>query len=257
MGVNPPRATERYMSAILALTALTLRQITGVRRLLVVGLLAALPVALTVVVALLGESPGDEPDSDFVTVAIAGLVVGIVLPIVSMALAAPAFGDDVEDGTLSFIALTPIPRWRIALAKFAAPVAVAAPVSAVSGLATTIVGLDDDVQASLAVGAGLLLGATAYSSIFAWAGLMTTRAISFGIVYVFLWELLAGALIPGVKYLSVTAYALTVMQRMGGESLSELADNAIGFPAALIGLAAVVTGFYALTVWRLRAMDVG
>ena len=246
---------------MIAIFALTLRQIASVRRLLIVGLLAALPVALTVAVALFGGSsgngPGGGPDSDFVAVAIAGLVSGVVLPIASMALATPAFGDDVEDGTLSFIALTPIPRWRIALAKLGAPIVIAAPVAAVSGLATAYLGLDGDVQASLAVGAGLLLGAAAYCSIFAWAGLMTTRAISLGIVYVFLWEGLAGALVPGVKYLSATAYALSVMRGLGGESLAELADGAIEFPAALIGLAAVVAGFYALSVWRLRVMDVG
>ena len=238
--------------------ALTLRQIASVRRLLIVGLLAALPVALTVAIALLGESPAEGPDSDFVEIAIAGLVAGIVLPIASMALAAPAFGDDVEDGTLSFIALTPIPRWRIALEKFAAPVVIAAPLTVTSGFLTAYLGLQGDFQASLAVGAGLLLGAAAYCSIFAWAGLMTTRAISFGIVYVFLWELLAGALIPGVKYLSVTAYALSVMQRLGGENMAEATDGTtIALPAALIGLAAVAVVFYALSVWRIRTMDVG
>lgn len=241
-----------------AILALTLRQIASVRRLLIVGLLAILPVALTVAVALLGESPGDEPDSDFVTVAIAGLVVGVVLPIVSMALAAPAFGDDVEDGTLSFIALTPIPQWRIALAKLAAPVIIAAPVAAIGGVVTAYVGLQGDVQASLAVGAGLLLGAAAYCSIFTWAGLMTTRAISLGIVYVFLWEGLASALIPGVKFLSVSAYTVSVMLRLDEERLAvdALSDGAIGFPAALICLAAVVAALYALSVWRLRTMDV-
>lgn len=236
-----------------AILALTLRQIASVRRLLIVGLLAALPVALTVAVMLFDDGPGD----DFVAVALAGLVTGIVLPIVSMALATPAFGDDVEDGTLSFIALTPIPRWRIALAKLVAPVIIAAPVAAISGIVTAYIGLDGDVQASLAVGAGLLLGAAAYCCIFTWAGLMTTRAISFGIVYVFLWELLAGALIPGVNYLSVTSYALSVMQHLGVESMEELSDGTtIGLSTALIGLAAVVAGFYALAVWRLRKMDV-
>ena len=186
------------MSAILALIALALRQIASVRRLLIVGLLAALPLALTILATTLDElDSGSNGDvDDFIAVVIAGLVVGVVLPISSMALAAPAFGDDVEDRTLSFIALTPIPRWRIALAKFAAPIIIAAPVVAVSGLSTAYVGLNGDVQASVAVFVALLLGAAAYCAIFAWAGLMTTRAISLGIVYVFLWEGLASTLSP-------------------------------------------------------------
>lgn len=243
-----------------AILALTLRQIASVRRLLIVGLLAILPVALTILVTMLDElDRGSDGDvDDFIAVVIAGLIVGVVLPIVSMALAAPAFGDDVEDGTLSFIALTPIPRWRIALAKLAAPVIIAAPVAAIGGVVTAYVGLQGDIQASLAVGAGLLLGAAAYCSIFTWAGLMTTRAISLGIVYVFLWEGLASALIPGVKYLSVSAYTVSIMIRLDEERMAveALSDGAIGFPAALISLAAVVAALYALSVWRLRTMDV-
>ena len=243
-----------------AILALTLRQIASVRRLLIVGLLAALPVALTILVTMLGEmDSGSNGDvDDFIVVVVTGLVVGVVLPIVSMALAAPAFGDDLEDGTLSFIALTPIPRWRIALAKLAAPVIISAPVAAIGGIVTAYVGLQGDIQASLAVGAGLLLGAAAYCSIFTWAGLMTTRAISLGIVYVFLWEGLASTLVPGVKYLSVSAYTVSVMLRLGGESMAvaELSEGAIGFPAALIGLVVVVAALYALSVWRLRTMDV-
>ena len=243
-----------------AILALTLRQIASVRRLLIVGLLAILPVALTILVTMLDEmDSGSNGDvDDFIAVVITGLVVGVVLPIVSMALAAPAFGDDVEDGTLSFIAPTPIPRWRIALAKLAAPVIIAAPVAAIGGIVTAYVGLQGDIQASMAVGAGLLLGAAAYCSIFTWAGLMTTRAISLGIVYVFVWEGLASALVPGVKYLSVSAYTVSIMLRLDEERMAvdALLDAAIGFPAALIGLAAVVAALYALSVWRLRTMDV-
>ena len=39
--------------------------------------------------------------------------------------------------------------------------------------------------------------------------------------------------------------------------MEELSDGTtIALPTALIGLAAVVAGFYALSVWRLRKMDV-
>ena len=54
-----------------------------------------MPVALTILVTMLDDGSNGGSD-DFVTIAIAGLVVGVVLPIVSMALAAPAFGDDVK-----------------------------------------------------------------------------------------------------------------------------------------------------------------
>ena len=65
------------------------------------------------------------------------------------------------------------------------------------------VGLGGDVKTALAVAAGLLAGIVAYSAIFVWAGLMTTHAIGFALLYVFVWEGLLSTLLEGVRYLSV------------------------------------------------------
>ena len=234
---------------------LTLRQITGVRRLLIVGLLAMLPVALTLILRLTSaDESGDA--QDFVSGVVNALIVGVVLPIVTMALATSVFGNDLEDRTLSFVMLMPIARWKIALSKLIAPILIAAPFVVLSGAVSIYIGLDGDLNTVLAVCAGLLIGVAAYAAVFTWAGLITTRALAFAIVYVFLWEGAMSALVPGVKYLSVSAYALSIMYRLSDSSMEAVAEQVIEFPAAIVGAALVLAAFWLLTVRRLKTMDV-
>ena len=234
---------------------LTLRQITGVRRLLIVLLLVLLPIALTVVLRLT-SSDGDGDSGDFVNAVVNALNVGVVLPIVMIAFSTTVFGNDLEDRTLSFIIMTPAARWKIALSKLAAPVLVGAPLVIISAAVTVYVGMDSDVNTVIAVCAGTLVGVVAYASVFTWAGLITTRALAFAIVYVFLWEGVISTLVPGVRYLSVSAYALSVMNGLSDGALEAVADQTIEMAAALVGAAFVAIAFWLLTVWRLRTMGV-
>ena len=234
---------------------LSLRQITGVRRLLIVLLLVLLPIALTVLLRIT-SSDGDGDAGDFVNGVVNALNVGVVLPIVMISLSTTVFGNDLEDRTLSFIIMTPAARWKIALSKLAAPILVGAPLVVVSAVVTIYVGMDGDVKSIVAVCVGTLVGAIAYASVFTWAGLITTRALAFAIVYVFLWEGVISTLVPGVRYLSVSAYALSVMYGLSDSALEAAADQTIEIAAALIGAAVVAVAFWLLTVWRLRTMDV-
>ena len=113
-----------------------------------------------------------------------------------------------------------------------------------------------DPRISAAVGLALFVGVTTYSSIFSWAGLMTTRALAFAIVYVFLWEGLISSFINGVDYLSVRGYTLAIMHGIDKDGLGELSERVIEFPAAVGGAVAVSVVFFYLTVRRLRNMDV-
>lgn len=234
---------------------LSIRQITGVRRLLIVLLLASLPVVLTLVLRLTSSEGGGD-NSDYVNGVVNALIVGVVLPIVMISFSTSVFGNDLEDRTLSFIMLTPAARWKIALSKLVVPILIGTPFVVVSGAASIYLGLGGDVGSAIAVSAGLLVGVVAYASVFTWSGLITTRALAFAIVYVFLWEGVMSALVPGVKYLSISAYALSVMYRLSDGPLEAVADQTIEMPAALTGACVVAVVFWLLAVWRLRTMDV-
>ena len=233
---------------------LSLRQLAGVRRLAIVLLLALLPVGLSLVIRLASGDDGD--DDDFINGLVDALLVGGIMPIVAMTMATASFGNELEDRTLSYIVLKPVPRWRIVLPKLIAPILIAGPVVLVSGAVTALIGLDTGPNTPLAVGAALLIGVVTYSAVFTWAGLMTTRALSFAIVYVFLWEGLVSSLIGGVRYLSVRGYTLAVMYGLDRDGLESMGDRVIEFPAAIGGAALVSAVFFCLTVRRLKRMDV-
>ena len=249
---------------------LSLRQLAGVRRLLIVSLLALLPVALALVIRLF--APSDEADAgEFVTGIVDTLLVAGILPLVTMVLATTSFGNEIEDKTLSYIMLKPVARWKIALPKMIAPILVAGPIVVISGVAATVIGVDQIrvlteqsdyvtdtsiLETPLAVGAALIVGVVAYSAVFTWAGLITSRALSFAIVYVFLWEGVVSTFISGARYLSVRGYTLATMYGLDETGLESMSDRVIEFPAAIGGAILVTVVFFWLTVWRLRKMDV-
>ncbi len=152
------------------LLQLSLRQLAGRRRLLLLIIsLAALPVAVAAILTGLVDGGGSYRSS-FVNGLLDGMIVAGVLPIVTMTLATPAFGHELEDHTLGYLLLNPIPRWWIALAKFLATVLVGGPLLIASGVATILLGLGLDWRSAATVAASLLVGVVTYSAIFTWVG---------------------------------------------------------------------------------------
>ena len=125
-----------------------------------------------------------------------------------------------------------------------------------SGVVATLIGLGGDVRTAGAVAVGLLAGIVAYSAIFVWAGLMTSHAIGFALLYVFLWEGLLSTLLEGIRYLSVRAYATTLMVGIDESRLGVLKETSIEPTAAIVGVVAVSVVFFLMAVVRLRRMDV-
>ena len=244
---------------------LSLRQLTGKWRLLLLLLLAALPVGLAVLVALtLGED--ETSNEEFVDTLLDALLIGGVMPIVSLVLATALFGNEVEDQTLNYLTLRPVPRYQIVVAKLAAALAIGLPLIVLSGviaawlgagtIGSKIVLFDSTPRAIAAIGLALFLGSVAYTSLFTWAGLMSTRALPYALVYVVLWEGVVSSFLGGIHYLSVRGYALGLVHGLDNVSFADLSSRAIEFPAALVGVAAVTIGFFYLTVRRLSQMDV-
>ncbi len=248
-----------------ALLRLSLKQLTGKWRVLLLVLLAALPIGLAVLVALtLGED--ETSNEEFVDTLLDGLLIGGVMPIISLVLGTALFGNEVEDRTLNYLTLRPVPRYQIVVAKLAAALVIGLPLIVLSGviaawlgagsIGSKIIVLDSTPRAVAAVGIALFLGSVAYTSLFTWAGLMSTRALPYALVYVVLWEGVVSSFLGGVRYLSVRGYTLGIVHGLDDGSFADLSSRAIELPAALVGVAAVTLGFLYLTVRRLGDMDV-
>ena len=235
-----------------------MRQLTGKWRLAIILLVAATPVAVVLAFRAAGGTDDMSANDlqDAARVFLDGMIVAAVLPIVVMTFATASFGNEVEDGTLGYLVLNPVSRWSIALGKVLAPVTIAGPVLAASGIAVTLIGLDGDVRTAAAVGVGLLAGVVGYSMIFAWLGLVAGQPLGFALVYVFLWEGLLSSLLGGIRYLSIRAYTLTLMEGIDDSRLDAFQELTIELPAAVAGVVLVSAAFFWLTVRRLRRMDV-
>ena len=117
-----------------AVFTLTLRQIAGQRRSLLLFLLALVPVALVIIYRLSEHADQHEEVASF----LGDFVVTAILPLACLILGTSALGSEIEDGTAVYILAKPVPRRHTITAKLAASVLVTAafvvPATAVSGL---------------------------------------------------------------------------------------------------------------------------
>ncbi len=233
---------------------LTLRQLLGRWRVILIVFLASLPTLIVLLVKW--QNPEEAKfNQDFIQVMIDTMIIAGILPIVVMTVATAAFGNELEDRTLYYLVLKPLSRVHIALGKLAATFALAAPVVVASGvIATALVGADAGTV--FTVGIALLAGVAAYASVFTWAGLITPRALSYGLVYVLVWEGLLSTFLTGIRFLSVRGYTLSLLHGIDATNFESLEDRVIAFPAAIIGAVGVTLVFFFLTQYRLRTMDV-
>jgi len=235
-----------------AIFALTVRQLAGSRRLWLVLALAALPILAAVLFRVGDSTTTSARFADNVT---RTLVASAILPLAMLLFGTGAFGNELSDRTLGYLALKPIARWRIVLGKLAAAFVVGGIPVAVSGfLAVALVDADGGGGA-LATGVGLLVGAAAYAAMFTWAGLATRHALLLGLVYVFVWEATLAAYLDGVRFLSIRRYTLAVIHGLDDARLATI-DNPLSAGFGMAGAVIVVAGFGALAVRKLVRMDI-
>src|SRR3954468_24857231 len=113
---------------------LTLRQLSGWWRLSIMTVLASLPV----IIAALMVSDSSAPSvREFETAILSAMLAGSIAPLIVLAIAAAAFGNEVEDRTLANLTLSPIPRWKIAVPKFLGVITIAGPFIVLSAFLTS------------------------------------------------------------------------------------------------------------------------
>ena len=97
---------------------MTLRQHLRGRRLLVLSLLFALPSVLAAVVSLLSHYPPPVEELKFALVF--NLIPHALAPLAALLYAAGIIQDEVEEQTLTYLLVRPLPRWAIYIVKLLA-----------------------------------------------------------------------------------------------------------------------------------------
>ncbi len=230
---------------------LTLRQLSGRWRLLIMTVLASLPVVIAMLVLRSASAPSV---ADFENAALSGLLVGAIIPLAVLALATGAFANEIEDRTLANLMLAPIPRWHIAVPKLLAATTIAAVFIGVSAFVTAHLAFLGDARAVLAVVASALVAVALYASAFVWLGLATTQAIGIGLIYIVLWEGFFSGFVSGIRLFSIRHYAIALMHGLDARRFAE--GDHVSLGVALTVSVLVLCGLLWLTIRRLRRMDV-
>ena len=231
---------------------LTLRQLSGRWRLVIMTVLATLPVGLALLAVVFDNQA--PPVEEFEMLAFSGMLVGIIMPLIVLAIAASAFANELDDRTIANLTLAPIPRWQIVVPKLLAAVTLAAPFIAASAFATAYIGFLGDWRTAIAVTVSALAGVALYGAAFLWLGLMSTQAIGIGLLYIVIWEGFFAGFVEGVRLLSLRYYALGIMHALDERRFSSIS---LLSPAAAIAVSVVVfTVFVLLAIRRLRRMDI-
>ena len=212
------------MTGFLPIVRVTLRQLLGGKRLIVLGLLGAIPavvVWLTTANRLSSKMLETYNESAIPTLFL------IVMPITSIVLGSASLGDERRDGTLSFLVVRPIPRSVITAAKLAAAALAAVAVSALSGiLASVAVSIRaSDWSTLVPTVVGLAISAGSYTAVFLVLGYLTSRAVLMGLVYLFLWETGISFAAPSLANISLFRIGLTAYTGMLPDSQAVLAGS--------------------------------
>ncbi len=242
------------------IAVMTVRQVLGLRRFIMLGLLALAP-AVVFFFASSRSNPADRTEA-FVGL-VSGMYFALVVPITALVLASSSLGEERREKTLSFIVLRPVARWQIAAAKTAGAIGAAAAVVGLGAVAVNLVmaarGGGWEWLAPTLVGG--LVGVAAYCGLFVPLGYAAERATLIGLAYVFIWETAVVGALPGLSATSPWRIGLSAFAGLAPEtaaavvedfSLGNVAAGAGG--AAVKALVIVVLGT-AVTTWLLARRD--
>ncbi|MDA0312970.1 MAG: ABC transporter permease subunit [Gemmatimonadetes bacterium] len=230
---------------------LTLRQLSGKWRVVIMTTLAALPVFFTAMSVRAVDAPSV---SEFEIIVLSTMLAGSIAPLIIVAIASVAFANEIEERTLANLTLSPIPRWQIVLPKLAASVVVAGPFIVGSAVLTSFLAFNHDALAIFAVATGILVGLLMYASVFVWLGLVTKQAIGVGLLYIVLWEGFFSGFVSGIRFFSIRHYSIALMHGLDPRRFAE--SQPVGLPTTIAVSVAVVVLFLVLSTRRLRNMDV-
>lgn len=231
---------------------LTLRQVSGRWRILIMTVLAAMPVLIATLMVMSETAPAV---SEFEGAILSTMFAGSIIPLIVLAIAASAFSNELEDRTLANLTLSPIPRWQIVVPKLLGSFTVAAPFILASAIATSYVAYLGDPTAITAVTGAALVCVLLYAAAFTWLGLMSTQAIGIGLLYIVLWEGFFAGFVSGVQLLSIRRYGMALMHGIDPRRFAYDRPD-VGLTAAIIISTIAFALFVFMAIRRLQRMDV-
>jgi ABC-2 type transport system permease protein len=176
----------------------------------------------------------------------------VLAPIVSLVFGTAALGDLVDDGTLVYLWTRPQRRSSLALGAWGAALTYALPLVVVPTVASVLL-IAPDATVVVAAVVCTAAATVAYVSFFVLLGLLTTRALMWGVGYVLILETFVARGGASLGFLSIRAHASSVLSAITGVDV-RLAYFSAATSATFLVIASAVAVL--LCVARLRTADV-
>jgi ABC-2 type transport system permease protein len=213
-----PRSFKAELSALAVLFRLTLRQQTRGRRLLVLIVLYALPCVLAIVLRSLGN-PAPPDIFEFALIFI--LVPHGLAPLTALLYAGGMIQDEVEEQTLTYLLVRPLPRWALYVSKLLATLLLTTLLvaGATSALYLAIYWnttelWDGSVAARMGQTAAVMaLGQVGYCALFGCLGVLTRRTLVGGVAYIVAFEIVLANLDFIIRSLTVVYHVRVLALR--------------------------------------------
>ncbi|HET9426109.1 MAG TPA: ABC transporter permease, partial [Gemmatimonadaceae bacterium] len=198
---------------------LTRRQLFARRRVYVALVVMLIP-ALIAALVRFNAGEGDLDAVGSLSTIYKEIVLGVLLPLTALVFGTSAFGGEVDDGTLIYLMVKPVPRWQLTFSKYLvalmATLAVVIPAILLAWLAMQN---GAPVRVPLAYAAGALVGSMIYCAIFVTLGITSRRALAIGLLYIVAFENVLSRSIIGVKSLSVREFSIAVCRKVAGTTV--------------------------------------
>ena len=177
--------------------------------------------------------------------------VALFVPVVALVFSTSSLGDLAQDGTLVYVWLRPVGRWKVVLVALAATLTITLPLTlGPSLLAVFLAGGSQD--AFWAAAAAVALANLAYAAVFTGFGLRVRGALIYGLIYVVIWEAGIASVGKGPASISIRHYAASLLAHVSNQTVPGAADL---WPSVIV-LAGVTLAGILLTTALLARQDV-
>lgn len=251
-GPPPPRAVPatnaKAPSVFLSLCALLVR--TQVTRTRILSMVALSSLAVIVGWAIGAGRARSHLDAGTDFVNLYGL--SLLVPVATLVFASSMLGDPSDDGTLVYLWLRPVARWKLAAAAALTSFSVTWPlVVPPLVLASALTKGTTDLVLGTLVSSTVMM--VAYTGMYVALGLRVKRPLVWGLLYTFIWEGFIARGSSNAARVAVRAYGSSILHEYTRINLL-LADIEL-FWAVVIPIGAGAAGL-AYAVRRLRRQDV-
>jgi ABC-2 type transport system permease protein len=229
------------------------RQNRGVR-LVVLAVLFALPIAFAVLIRRYQVPYRPEPVESGL---LFGLIFPVLVPLSALLLASGMVQDEIEEQTITYLLIRPIPRWAIYLAKLAGTILsswVRAAIFTVGTLVAVYWGEErlwgPVIRERIPIVCALLaLSLSAYAAIFGGLSLWVRRTLVFGAIYIVIFEGIIATIDFVIREATVIYYIRVLAVRwleLSGADWSIDPSTAVSASTCVIVLLSVTAVFAAL-----------